>query len=223
MKRFFLATAALVALTGSAWSADMADRVYSKAAPVVSPAYNWTGFYIGAMGGYGWSDTSGVDFKGGFGGGTVGYNWQTSNIVFGIEGEAAWSDIGQTLAIGQVTLADKIEAFGSITGRLGVAVDNVLIYGKGGYAAASNKISATAFGITGSESKTHSGWTAGGGIEIGFLNNWSVKGEYLYTHYESENYLANVLVGGVPSGDLDVHTIKAGVNYRFGGPVVARY
>ena len=67
---------------------------YTKAA-AVAPGYNWTGFYVGAMGGYGWSRTGGVDFNGGFAGGTIGANWQMSNIVLGIEGEGAWSNIGQ--------------------------------------------------------------------------------------------------------------------------------
>ena len=222
MKRLLLATSAILALAGPASAADMAPRSYSKA-PMVLPMYNWSGFYIGAMGGYGWSDTSGIDFKGGFVGGTVGYNWQMSNIIFGVEGEGAWSNIGQTVGVGPVSVSDRIEAFGSITGRLGYAFDNVLLYGKGGYAVASNKISASVFGLNGSETKTHSGWTAGGGVEVGFWSNWSVKGEYLYAKYDSENYLGTVVAGGLPSGEIEIHTVKAGLNYRFGGPAVPRY
>ncbi|HYW64784.1 MAG TPA: porin family protein, partial [Bradyrhizobium sp.] len=62
-------------------------------------------------------------------------------------------------------------------------------------------------------------------VEYGFTPNWSAKAEYLFAHYESENYFAGVLPPGVPSGSFDVHTVKAGVNYRFGwgGPVVAKY
>lgn len=223
MKRLLIVVSAALGLAGVANAADMAPRSYTKAAPMASPMYNWSGFYIGAMGGYGWSDTSGIDLKGGFGGGTVGYNWQSSNIIFGIEGEGAWSDISQTVGTGAVSVSDRLEAFGSVTGRLGYAIDNVLLYGKGGYAVASNRISATAFGLNASETRTHSGWTAGGGVEVGFWNNWSVKGEYLYAKYDSENYLATVVPGGLPSGELEIHTVKAGLNYRFGGPAVPRF
>ena len=110
--------------------------------------------------------------------------------------------------------------------RLGVAFDNFLIYGKGGFAAANNKISLTAFGLTASDTRTHTGYTVGGGLEYGFTPNWSAKAEYLFAHYNSENYFAVVLPPGVASGAFDVHTVKAGINYRFNwgpGPVVAKY
>jgi outer membrane immunogenic protein len=221
-----LAALALLATTTYAGAADMAAAPvpYTKAV-AVAPGYNWTGFYVGAMGGYGWSRTGGVDFNGGFAGGTIGANWQMSNIVLGIEGEGAWSNIGQTTAAGVIGASDRIEAFGSITGRLGLAVDNFLIYGKGGFAAASNKISLTALGVTASDTRTHTGYTVGGGVEYGFTPNWSAKAEYLFAHYQSENYFTGVLPAGVASGAFDVHTVKVGLNYRFGwgGPVVAKY
>jgi outer membrane immunogenic protein len=221
-----IAALALLATTTLAGAADMAAAPvpYTKVA-AVAPGYNWSGFYVGAMGGYGWSRTGGVDFNGGFAGGTIGANWQMSNIVIGIEGEGAWSDIGQTTGTGLIGASDRIEAFGSITGRLGVAVDNFLIYGKGGFAAASNRISVTALGLTASDTKTHTGYTVGGGVEYGFTPNWSAKAEYLFAHYQSENYFAGLLPVGVASGAFDVHTVKVGINYRFGwgGPVVAKY
>src|SRR4051794_6801979 len=219
-----IAALALLATTTYAGAADMAAPVpYTKAA-AVAPGYNWTGFYIGAMGGYGWSRTSGVDFNGGFAGGTIGANWQMSNFVIGIEGEGAWADIGQSRT-GIIGATDRVEAFGSITGRLGVAFDNFLIYGKGGFAAANNRISLTAGGVTVTDRRAHTGYTAGGGVEYGFTPSWSAKAEYLFAHYESENYFAGILPPGVPSGSFDVHTVKVGVNYRFGwgGPVVAKY
>ena len=77
----------------AASAADMQARPYTKAPPaVVSPAYNWSGFYVGAMGGYGWGTNAG---SGGFGGGTVGYNWQLpgSQFVFGVEVDAAGASI----------------------------------------------------------------------------------------------------------------------------------
>src|SRR3954469_15906327 len=92
-----LAMLALLSTTTYAGAADIAalPAPYTRAA-AVAPAYNWTGFYVGAMGGYGWSRSQGVDFNGGFAGGTVGASWQMSNIVLGIESEGAWSDIGQS-------------------------------------------------------------------------------------------------------------------------------
>src|SRR6185503_10945553 len=149
MKRLLLAGAALLSLMTAASAADLAARPYTKAPPV-SPAYNWSGFYIGAMGGYAFDSSNG----GGFGGGTVGYNWQFpgSQFVFGIEVDAAGASIkdSQTGFIGivPVTGEDKIDALGSVTGRIGVAVDAALFYAKGGYAWANNTLSGTALGVT---------------------------------------------------------------------------
>lgn len=209
---------AIALVTTSAMAADLAAM-----RPVYAPAYDWSGFYVGAMGGYGTSTTQGVDFKGGFGGVTIGSNFQMGSLLIGIESELAGSNIGQTVGNGFVSVSDRIDAFGSVNLRAGIALERILVYGKGGYATAVNTISASAFGLTGSESRTHQGWDAGGGLEVALGSGWSMKGEYLYTHYFSQNYLQSIFVGGVASGDLDVHTGKIGVNYRFGGPVVARY
>ncbi len=90
MKRLLLASAAFLSLMTAASAADLAARPYTKAPPL-SPAYNWSGFYIGAMGGYAFDSGNG----GGFGGGTIGYNWQApgSQFVFGIEVDAAGASI----------------------------------------------------------------------------------------------------------------------------------
>jgi outer membrane immunogenic protein len=127
--------------------------------------------------------------------------------------------------LGLVSATDRIQAFGSLTGRLGVAFDNVLIYGKGGGAVASNKISVNVLGLSASDTQTHFGYTVGGGVEWGFVPNWSVKGEYLWAHYESQNYFVSQFPPGFASGSFDVNTVKVGVNYRFGwdAPVTARY
>ena len=135
MKKFLLSTVAFAALISSASAADLATAPYAKAAPVAA-AFNWSGFYIGAMGGYGWSDrvtiagvaATGADIQGGFGGGTVGFNFQApgSMFVFGVEADAAWSDINHTeTVVGLGAASEKIKAFGSVTGRIGIAVDTV--------------------------------------------------------------------------------------------------
>jgi outer membrane immunogenic protein len=195
---------------------------------MVSPAQNWTGFYVGVMGGYGWSDEitgriagvgaatiSSDDLKGGFAGGTLGYNWQTGQFVFGIEADAAWSDIKYTETVLGVTAQDRIRAFGSVTGRLGfLASPDLLLYAKGGYAWAENQFRVTAPGVLFSESQIHSGWTVGGGAEWMFAPNWSAKVEYMYADYGFENYLRTFVATGIDVS-ATVHTVKGGINYHF--------
>jgi len=145
-------------------------------------------------------------------------------FVFGVEADAAWSDIKHTeTVVGLGAASEKIKAFGSVTGRIGIAVDTVLLYGKGGYAWAQNEFSATALGVTLSNSQFHSGWTVGGGAEWAFAGPWSAKAEYMFARYSSQDYFAGIAPG--LSFGMDVHTVKAGINYRFnwGGPVVAKY
>jgi outer membrane immunogenic protein len=117
---------------------------------------------------------------------------------------------------------DRINAMGSVTGRLGVAFDSVLLYAKGGYAWANNKVSADVAGVNVfSQTRTHSGWTVGGGLEWMFAPAWSAKAEYMYADFSKANYGAALLPPGVDVG-ASVHTIKVGVNYHFGwgGPAV---
>ena len=143
MKQLLLAGVAL-SVASAASAADMQARPYTKAPPaIVSPAYNWSGFYIGAMGGYGWDSGT----SGGFGGGTVGYNWQFpgSQFVFGLEVDAAGASIKDSLTAdlgGGILLTEeiKINSFGSVTGRAGFAMDAALIYAKGGFAWANKRI-----------------------------------------------------------------------------------
>jgi outer membrane immunogenic protein len=224
MKKFLLAGVALVSLVSAASAADLAARPYTKAPPMVAPAYNWSGFYAGVMGGYAWK---GSNANGGFGGGTVGYNWQApgSQFVFGLEVDAAGSSLKQTqtqfLAFGGIpittTTEDKVDAFGSVTGRVGVAVDASLLYFKGGYAWGDNKftVGATALGttISSSDSHFHSGYTVGAGWEYMFAPTWSLKAEYMYTALSSENYTIFSTV--LPSGTIDFSSVKVGVNYHF--------
>ena len=225
MKKIFLASACLLALTGAASAADLAARPYTKAPVAVASVYNWTGFYLGLVGGGAWENAStDPKMKGGFVGGTAGYNWQTGNVVFGVEADAAWADVSASAsttfpAFGVVTASSKTDALGTVRGRLGYAVNNVLFYGTGGYAWIDNKLSVSALGVSVSDTKFHSGWTVGAGVEAFIAPQWSIKGEYLYRSLGSENYFG----GTVPSGTLNLHTVQFGVNYHFNGPVVAKY
>ena len=99
MKKILLTTTALIALgIAPAAAADLAARPYTKAPAAAIAINNWTGFYLGAMGGYAQENARCLGtLSGGFAGGTAGYNWQMGNIVLGLEADAAWADVGATV------------------------------------------------------------------------------------------------------------------------------
>ena len=145
------AVAALVLGTTAAAAADLPMK--TKAPPPVA-IYDWTGFYIGVEGGgslgtsdhvdrvTGASDANGYNVKGGLAGGTLGYNWQMSSFVVGFEGDASWvGEYGSNPDIGPVgnpafTSFTKETWMATARARFGYAVNNLLFYGTGGYAAA---------------------------------------------------------------------------------------
>jgi outer membrane immunogenic protein len=215
VKKILLTTTGLIALgMAPAFGADLAARPYTKA-PAAIAINNWTGFYIGAMGGYAQENSSGIGtLSGGFAGGTAGYNWQTGNLVLGVEADAAWADVGASVLGGLAGVSDKIRDMGTVRGRIGYAFDQFLIYGTGGYAWADNRLTATALRVSLSESQFHSGWTAGAGVEFMFAPKWSFKAEYLYRSFESQNYFTGVR-GGFASGTLNLNSVQVGVNYHF--------
>jgi outer membrane immunogenic protein len=210
----------LAALPAAA--ADLPQRPVYKA-PIAAPQFNWTGFYLGVYGGYAFGTGNTDGFNGGMAGGTIGYNWQApgSMWVFGIEGDGGWTNFGDStsVTVGAVTATASSEAKATATlrARLGAAWDRTLLYVTGGGAWARNELSASvaiagvgAAGI--SDTQNHFGYAVGAGVEYAFMPNWSAKAEYLYMGLGSEDYFS----GAVRSGDLDVHTIKFGLNYRFG-------
>jgi outer membrane immunogenic protein len=209
MKRLALGLL-LASIAGAASAADLsAPPPYAKA-PAVAPVNNWTGFYIGAMGGYAAEATSDpFAIKGGFAGGTLGYNWQSGMFVAGIEADGAWANINNTATLAGVTATAKIDALATVRGRIGAAFNQIMLYGTGGLAVADTKVSATALGITVSDSKTQTGWTAGAGIEWMFIPRWSLKAEYLYRRFD------NVTLFGVSTGNIALNSGQVGVNFHF--------
>jgi outer membrane immunogenic protein len=234
------AVAALVLGPTAAAAADLPV----KAAPVPIAIYDWTGFYIGVSGGgsfgqsthidqaTGLGDTIGYNVKGGLVGGTLGYNWQVSRLVFGFEGDASWvgqygSNIDDGLAGNPAFTSFTKETWvATARGRLGYAVNNLLFYGTGGYAAAGVEAGvkdSNTGALLASATSTRSGWTAGGGLEWGFAPNWSAKFEWLYMKFDSAAFNTLAAEGPRSSVPFDDNVVRAGINYRFGGPVVARY
>ena len=168
MNKLAWTAAGLLALSAvPALAADLPARVYTKAPAVVSPIYNWSGFYIGINGGGGsshncWDLTNvgGVgavapsisegchDATGGLVGGQIGYRWQAANWVFGLEAQGDWANLkgSNSSTVGLVlgvpyTNNTKIDAIGLFTGQVGYAWNNLLWYVKGGAAVTDNKYS----------------------------------------------------------------------------------
>src|ERR1700748_813447 len=212
MKKVWLGRVGLIALgmaSAPASAADLAARPYTKAPPMVAAVYDWSGFYIGINGGGGsahscWDQLvpSGVlsqgchNSTGGTVGGQIGYRWQASNWVFGLEGQGNWADfsgsnvapVGANPLFGGLTDRTRIDAFGLITGQIGYSWNNVLGYVKGGAAVVDDKYDAFTPGVPfASANQTRWGATVGAGLEVGFARNWSVGVEYNHIFLDDNN------------------------------------
>ena len=206
MKKTIMAMAVATAAGGSAVAADL-PRGSAPYYPPPPATYSWTGPYAGLNLGYQWSQvTNNVTEPSGIaGGGQLGYNWQLSPFVYGIETDIQASAADDTFA----PYKFSNPWFGTLRARVGfAAADNVLLYATGGLAY--GELKGEFFGL--GEDKTLVGWTAGAGIEYGFLfaPRWSVKLEYLYMDLTSRTYS----VTGVDNG-LHSNFLRLGVNYRF--------
>jgi outer membrane immunogenic protein len=221
MKRTVLASLGLLAIAAMATSAAAADlppRPYAKAPAYAPQAYNWSGFYLGVNGGYGFGTSSftganSFDVNGGLAGGTVGYNWQMGQGVFGLEGDGDWSDLqGSTTNANCPGCETRSDWLATFRGRVGYAFDRVLPYVTGGLAG--GDIKASALGFSGIDSD-RLGWTAGAGLEFAISGPWTAKLEYLYVDLGSAN--CGLSCGAVTPDNVDLkeNVVRAGVNYKF--------
>lgn len=228
MRKLLLSTASVIALSVPAFAADMPVKA-QRYAPV--QMYNWSGFYVGIHGGYGWANfdapagAAGFDRRldGGFIGGQVGFNWQAAGSpwVLGVEFDSAGANIdtGSNVTLGGVTggLSSEVDYLGSLRFRGGYAWDRTMLYGTVGLGWARNEVrSAVAFPgffAAGSQHNTNVGVAAGFGLEHAFAGPWSAKIEYVYYGLDREHY---GLAASAYNPDLNIHTVKVGLNYRFG-------
>ncbi|MFL6810203.1 MAG: outer membrane protein [Bradyrhizobium canariense] len=207
MKRLVVGAAALAAVGWTA-SAEAADLNYGQRAPytVNQPlnAYSWAGPYLGANLGYEWGSVNNNPAKpSGFVGGVqAGYNFQNGPWVFGVEGDIQAAGADDTFAPWKFSNP----WFGTLRGRAGYALSNVLFYGTAGLAF--GELRAQTFGWT--ESHTSAGWTIGAGAEVMFAPNWSAKLEYLYIDLSTSQFA----ITGVSNG-YSASVVRAGVNYHF--------
>ncbi len=249
MKKILSAVALLtLGLAVPAAAADLPARTYTKAPPIVAPVYNWGGFYIGVNGGgasshkcWDFTDPAGVfivsegchDATGGLVGGQVGYRWQMSNFVFGVEAQGDWANLrgsNVSLAFPAFTNISRIDGIGLFTGQVGWAWNNVLLYVKGGAAVVADRFSVntTVGNVLAATTPDDTRWggTVGAGVEFGFAPNWSVAAEYNHLFMQDRLYRFTDTFGfffGTDRirQDVDMGTLR--VNYHFGGPVVAKY
>jgi len=218
MKRVILASVGVLAMfatVGVAGAADLPRReaMPAKAPPYIAQTYNWSGAYVGINGGggFGRSDFGGLgtgsfDLSGGLVGGTLGYNWQMSPIVFGIEGDIDWSSIRGSTPCGVTSCETRNNWLGTVRGRLGYAADRFMPYITGG--AAFGDIKTSVAGI-GDSSTTRAGYTVGAGIEAAIAGPWTAKIEYLYVDLGHSSTALGT------DASFRTHIVRAGLNYRF--------
>lgn len=209
-----LTTAAVLTLSGAAYAADMG--VPMKAPPPAPiPLTNWQGFYVGGLIGAarlnetchnflastdsdgrsvcgsmynnGSAATAATGFLAGV---EVGYDWQNRYFVYGVAADWTWTGLKhsttQTSGATFWRHEAKVDWLASFRGRMGLAVDDTLVYFTGGLALGdlkSNNQFGDASGVEidwGGLSNTQVGWVAGLGVEHKFNQNWSIKAEALY-------------------------------------------
>jgi outer membrane immunogenic protein len=226
-KGFLLATSAglaAAAIPGGAQAADMAV----KAPRAVVPVATWTGWYIGAHAGAAWTEVDATFLddpfynasksKTGFiGGGQIGYNWQSGNVVFGIEADISGlsSKASTTDQIGYFAYESSIRWLSTVRGRLGFTITpNTMIYATGGVAFGGVKNTLSIPGLVSySESKTKTGWTVGGGIEHMLSRNWTVGVEGLFVDLGSTTVLPGFAKATRFKNEAIIGRVK--LNYKF--------
>jgi outer membrane immunogenic protein len=264
MKKIVLGAVSALLFTSSSFAADLAYKAPPMAAPIAT-AYSWTGFYIGGHVGYGWGHITSDAFSaagvfldnttnnptGAFGGGQIGYNWQVSpNWLIGVEADGSVSDIHGTsvncTATGCGSGLTKTDDFGTVRGRIGYVVNNVLLYGTGGWAWSHSNTDRTITCVVGgggvcpggpspspltgriaSASGNQNGWTAGAGVEWQFAPRWTAKVEY--QHLQFDNVTRDFNYAGFPAAfrhfasNSSTDTVRFGVNYLFNFGGAANY
>jgi outer membrane immunogenic protein len=257
MKKILLGAAGIlaVATTGPSFAADLPAATYAKSPAVVAPvpAYDWSGFYVGANIGGAWDHgtvteaaldgtfvSSGSSSNSGVvGGGQVGYNYMAlPNFLLGIEADVDGTSLkGSALSVdGSNQHSSELNAFGTVRGRVGFTESNWLFYGTGGFAWSEGSTTRTQIatvvgavppipavaGTVETSSNTRTGWAAGAGVEWGITQNWTARLEYLYLDLGNATSVFPIS-NRQQTSSATMNVARFGVNYKFGGPVVARY
>lgn len=180
-------------------------------------------------------------------GGQIGYRWQSASWVFGVEAQGNWADLSgsnlsQNIFFAGTSVANRsrIDAIGLFTGQAGYSWNNFLLYVKGGAAVTRDKydgfLTATFGGqapgfVASRGDETRWGGVVGIGGEYALTRNWSLALEYDHLFMGSRDVamlydpalFVPALVNHSERIRQDVDMVTARINYRFGGPVVAKY
>lgn len=242
MKKLILTGIASMLFLTSAIAGDLLPSLIVKG-PAINPAINWTGFYAGLHGGWTEANAKVTDTNGGvnpgpfgyspdgaMGGGQIGYNYQLSRFVLGLEGDVGYAGLNGKGVIGSASATSHQDLtldsglYADFTGRFGVTWGNALFYAKGGYAfydgSAKQKTTNPGYVTTGTGQ--WNGYTVGGGVEYLLVDRWSIKGEYTYTDFGSlGGKQTNVGDKSSPipydfnnSTNMNFQKVIFGVNYR---------
>lgn len=207
-------------------AADLPESVMIE--PV--PSFSWTGFYVGAQGGYGWGESKvkdrfGLDSKlkpeDFFLGAKAGALYQMNAFVIGAELEGNYSWLHERKNIqssvpGGNFLRTNIDWFGSLSAKAGVAFDRVLVYATGGVALARIESAQTVpvLGESFSRKKTEVGFTVGGGVDFAVTDNIVVGAQYRYYDFGKEKIRGTGFFTD-RKNDVTIHTLAASVSYKF--------
>ena len=236
MKRILVGVA-FVGATVSAQAADLPVKAPYYKAPAAM-VYDWTGFYIGVNAGVGIgrdrtqhfipaisADSLYLSPQGGLGGGQIGYNWQTDSLlgplVLGVETDIQGTGMRDSYpnVFPVVGYSQKLDWFGTVRGRVGLAHGPVLSYVTAGYAYGSVNTSVTEGGTpVFSGNKMRSGWTFGSGVEAALGGNWTGKIEYLYLDLDNKtDTFTGFNIPQTLTTEVRENIFRAGLNYRIGG------
>ena len=172
------------------------------------------------------------------GGGQIGYNFQPSNWVWGIEADIQSLDLsdshGGTFryttnnAPYDLRTSFSTDWLFTLRGRVGYAMNRSLIYFTGGLAVTEIDFSQTFSeppftavpGASARKSSTEAGWVIGGGWEYAFAQNWTLRGEYLFARFEPDGAEGRLKSPGEATfqnslSDFDVNIVRGGLNYKF--------
>lgn len=228
------AAISLAAFSFSAQAADLTPPPLLDAGPVLAPLYDWSGLYIGGQGGYAWGDVQNsfnvgggavtqpdYDVEGAVGGGHLGYNVQFDSLVLGVEGDFEFADLdGNDGGRSGVTDSVDTDYIASVRGRVGWAMDRVLIYATGGIAFVEYDYDLTLGATNLSDSVSAIGPTVGGGLTYAF-NDWISAGvEYRYTDFSNETSTfgasAGIAAQSIRHSLEDIHAVRGRVSIKLG-------